>query len=196
MRNLPKRKAQASLVNTTKQCKSNYCAQGSLQQMTLAVSATEETKASTVIADPWRLHQLSPHSCVNPSLLSPALAPTRAWEQHWQPCQSSAAAPQQNTSLDPRVWCPLLCVHSSPASAAVYSHSTSLMPFPDLHCHALTKGDAVQPRKSMLTALVATSIPTVVPVSCAYLSPQHYLCVCNWTLPLYRTCSCALALTV
>lgn len=129
-------------------------------------------------------------------LLSPTLAPTRAWEQRRQLCPSSAAAPEQNTSLDPRVWCPLMCVHSRPASAAVYSHTTSLTPFPDLHCHALTKGDVVQPQKSMLTALVATSIPTVVPVSCAYPSPQHYLCVCSWTLPLYKTCSCALQLSV
>ena len=160
--------------------------------MTLAVSATEETKAGTVITDPLEtspalptqlreslsaLSRPGPYQSLGTALAAmPVLGScTTAKHQPRPPCLMPTAV---------RALKPSLC------SCVLTQYQ------PDLHCHALTKGDAVQPRKSMLTALVATSIPTVVPVSCAYLSPQHYLCVCNWTLPLYKTCSCALELSL
>lgn len=138
MRNLPKRKAQASLVNTTKHCKSNYCAQGSLQQMTLAVSATEETKASTVITDPLEtspafptqlreslsaLSRPGPYQSLGTALAAmPVLGScTTAKHQPRPPCLMPIAVCALKTSLcscvltqyqpDTLPWPPLPCAH-------------------------------------------------------------------------------------
>lgn len=159
--------------------------------MTLAVSATEEIKASMVITDhpetspafPSRLREsLSALSRPGPyrslgtaQAAMPVLGScTRAKHQPRPPCLMPTA----------------VCALKASLCSCGLTHY-----WPDALPWVLPKGDALWPQKSMLTALVVSSIPTVVTVSCAYPSPQHYLCVCNWTLPLYKTCSCALQLS-
>ena len=132
--------------------KSNRSAQGSLQQMTLAVSATEETKASMVITDPpetspafpTRLREsLSALSRPGPyrslgtaQAAMPVLGScTRAKHQPRPACLMPTVVRALQASLcscglthcqpDALPWPPLLCAHQGRCCVATKEHADS-----------------------------------------------------------------------